>query len=229
MKHVSLKHLMIGLAMLSAVGLTYALTPKAKVADQESRLNLETMIPQQFGDWKVDETIVPLQVSPDVQAALNKVYNQTLSRTYVNSRDERIMLSIAYGTDQSDNVQVHLPEGCYRGQGFAVSNKTESMMQTLFGKIPVAKLIATKEARYEPITYWVVVGGQVARDNWEMKKAKLKFALKGEVADGLLVRVSSVGLDAQRGYEIQREFSEAMLKALTPEQRARMIGAPTKS
>ncbi|MFH1817364.1 MAG: exosortase-associated protein EpsI, B-type [Pseudomonadota bacterium] len=220
---------MIGLAMLSAVSLTYALTPKAKVADQESRLNLETMIPQQFGDWKVDETIVPLQVSPDVQAALNKVYNQTLSRTYVNSRDERIMLSIAYGTDQSDNVQVHLPEGCYRGQGFAVSNKTESMMQTLFGKIPVAKLIATKEARYEPITYWVVVGGQVARDNWEMKKAKLKFALKGEVADGLLVRVSSVGLDAQRGYEIQREFSEAMLKALTPEQRARMIGAPTKS
>lgn len=229
MKHVSLKHLMIGLAMLSAVGLTYALTPKAKIADQESKLNLETMIPQQFGDWKVDETIVPLQVSPDVQAALNKVYNQTLSRTYVNSRDERIMLSIAYGTDQSDNVQVHLPEGCYRGQGFAVSNKTESVMQTLFGKIPVAKLIATKEARYEPITYWVVVGGQVARDNWEMKKAKLKFALKGEVADGLLVRVSSVGLDAQRGYEIQREFSEAMLKALTPEQRARMIGAPTKS
>jgi len=229
MKHVSLKHLMIGLAMLSAVGLTYALTPKAKIADQESKLNLETMIPQQFGDWKVDETIVPLQVSPDVQAALNKVYNQTLSRTYVNSRDERIMLSIAYGTDQSDNVQVHLPEGCYRGQGFAVSNKTESVMQTLFGKIPVAKLIATKEARYEPITYWVVVGGQVARDNWEMKKAKLKFALKGEVADGLLVRVSSVGQDAQRGYEIQREFSEAMLKALTPEQRARMIGAPTKS
>lgn len=229
MKHVSLKHLMIGLAMLSAVGLTYALTPTAKIADQESKLNLETMIPQQFGDWKVDETIVPLQVSPDVQAALDKVYNQTLSRTYVNSRDERIMLSIAYGTDQSDNVQVHLPEGCYRGQGFAVSNKTESVMQTLFGKIPVAKLIATKEARYEPITYWVVVGGQVARDNWEMKKAKLKFALKGEVADGLLVRVSSVGQDAQRGYEIQREFSEAMLKALTPEQRARMIGAPTKS
>lgn len=229
MKYVSLKHLMIGLAMLSAVGLTYALTPKTKVADQESRLNLETMIPQQFGDWKVDETIVPLQVSPDVQASLDKVYNQTLSRTYVNSRDERIMLSIAYGTDQSDNVQVHLPEGCYRGQGFAVSDKTESVMQTLFGQVPVAKLIATKEARNEPITYWVVVGGQVARDNWEMKKAKLKFALKGEVADGLLVRVSSITPDAQRGYELQREFSEAMLNALTPAQRARMIGAPGKS
>ncbi len=229
MKRVSFKHLMIGLSMLAAAGLSYALVPKAKVADQELKINLETMIPQQFGDWKVDETIVPLQVSPDLQAALDKVYNQTLTRTYVNSKDDRVMLSIAYGADQSDNVQLHLPEGCYRGQGFAVGKKTEAVMQTLFGGIPVARLMATKNVRHEPITYWTVVGGEIARDTWEMKKAKLKFALKGEVADGILIRVSSITPDAQRGYEIQREFSEAMLKALTPEQRARMIGAPNKS
>lgn len=229
MKLISLRHLLIGLSMLAAAGLSYALVPKAKIADQERKINLETMIPQQFGDWKVDETIVPLQVSPDLQAALDKVYNQTLTRTYVNSKDERVMLSIAYGADQSDNVQLHLPEGCYRGQGFAVSNKTETLMQTLFGQVPVAKLIASKGPRNEPITYWTVVGGEVARDFWEMKKAKLRFALKGEVADGILIRVSSITPDAQRGYEIQREFSEAMLKALTPEQRARLIGAPRKS
>lgn len=228
MKLISFKHLMIGLTMLGAVGLSYALTPKAKIADQESRLNLETMIPQRFGDWKVDETIVPLQVSPDLQAALDKVYNQTLTRTYVNSKDDRVMLSIAYGADQSDNVQIHLPEGCYAGQGFAVSTKTESVMQTLFGQIPVAKLIASKGSRNEPITYWVVVGGQVARDSWEMKKAKLKFALKGEVADGILIRVSSITPDAQRGYEIQREFSEAMLAAIPAKYRSRLIGSEVR-
>lgn len=226
MKHLSFKYLMIGLSMLAAAGLSYALTPKAKIADQGQKLVLETMIPQQFGDWKLDETIVPLQVSPDVQAALNKVYNQTLTRTYVNTKDERIMLSIAYGSDQSDNVQVHLPEGCYRGQGFAVGDKSETVMQTLFGQIPVAKLIASKGLRNEPITYWVVVGGEVTLDNWEMKKAKLKHALKGEIADGILIRVSSITPDPERGYEIQREFSDAMLKALTPEQRARLIGTP---
>lgn len=226
MKRLSFKYLMIGLSMLAAAGLSYALTPKAKIADQGQKLVLETMIPPQFGDWKVDETIVPLQVSPDVQAALNKVYNQTLVRTYVNTKDERVMLSIAYGADQSDNVQVHLPEGCYRGQGFAVGDKSETMMQTLFGQIPVAKLIASKGPRNEPITYWVVVGGEVTLDNWEMKKAKLKHALKGEIADGILIRVSSITADPARGYEIQREFSDAMLKALTPEQRARLIGNP---
>lgn len=228
MKLISVKHLMIGLSMLAAAGLSYALVPKIKVANLEQKINLEAMIPQRFGDWKLDETIVPLMVSPDLQAALNKVYNQTLTRTYVNSKGDRIMLSIAYGADQSDNLQVHLPEGCYRGQGFAVSNKTESMMQTLFGQIPVAKLIASKGPRNEPITYWVVVGGEVARDFWEMKKAKLRFALKGEVADGMLIRVSSITPDPVHGYEIQREFSEAMLKALTPEQRSRLIGSEVR-
>lgn len=225
MTFVSVKHLAIGLAMIAAAGLSYALTPKIKAADAANKLDLETAIPRQFGEWKIDETIVPLRVSPDVQAALDKVYNQTLSRTYINSKNERVMLSIAYGADQSDNVQVHLPEGCYRGQGFAVGNKAESVMQTLFGQIPVAKLLATKEVRNEPITYWVVVGGQVARDGWEMKRAKLKYALKGEVADGLLVRVSSITPDAEHGYEMQRQFSEALLGAVSPDFRARLIGA----
>jgi EpsI family protein len=225
MKSISIKHLMIGLSMLAAVGLSYALTPKAMLADQSQKVDLETMIPKQFGDWRLDETIVPL-VSPDLQAALNKVYNQTLTRTYLNSRGDRIMLSIAYGADQSDNVSIHLPEGCYRGQGFTVGSKTESVMQTLFGQIPVAQLVASKNARNEPITYWVVVGGEVARDGWEMKKAKLKFAMKGAVADGILIRVSSITPDTKSGYEMQREFSESMIKALTPEQRARIIGTP---
>jgi EpsI family protein len=222
----STKHIMIGFSMLAAVGLSYALTPQAKIADQGPKMDLETMIPLQFGTWKLDETIVPLQVNPELQAALDKVYNQTLTRTYVNLKGERIMLSIAYGADQGDNVQIHLPEGCYKGQGFAVGDKTESAMQTLFGQIPVSKLVATMGQRNEPITYWVVVGGEVARNNWEMKKAKLKHALKGEIADGILIRVSSITPDTDRGYALQREFSEAMLQAMTPEQRARMIGAP---
>ncbi|MDP2031005.1 MAG: EpsI family protein [Thiobacillus sp.] len=225
MFNFSLKHIMIGLSMLAAVGLSYALTPQAKIADQGPKLDLETMIPLQFGTWKLDETVVPLQVNPELQAALDKVYNQTLTRTYVNLKGERIMLSIAYGADQGDNVQIHLPEGCYKGQGFAVGDKTESAMQTLFGQIPVSKLVATMGPRNEPITYWVVVGGEVARNNWEMKKAKLRHAIKGEIADGILIRVSSITPDTDRGYELQREFSESMLQAMSPEQRSRLIGS----
>ena len=225
MKFISLKHLLIGLCMLASAGLAMALKPTVKIADNGPKINLETLIPTQFGDWKIDETIIAQLVSPDVQAALDKFYNQTLARTYVNSKAERIMLSVAYGGDQSDNLQIHLPEGCYAGQGFAVSEKTKSTMQTLFGQIPISKLIATKGSRYEPITYWVVVGGEATRDTWEMKKAKLRYALKGKIADGILIRVSSIAADAAYGYELQRQFSEAMLAAMPPDHRSRLIGS----
>jgi EpsI family protein len=220
----SLRHLLIGLAMFAAVGLAAALTPREKVADLGPRIDLETMIPKQFGDWKVDDSIAPVQISPDLRAALNKIYNQTLARTYIDSRGERIMLSIAYGGDQSDNLQVHLPEGCYRGQGFAVTDKAEGGLDTPFGSIPVARLVATKETRIEPITYWIVVGDKTAENDWDMKKAKLVYALKRQVPDGMLIRISTIQRDVVGAYALERDFADAMLEALSPDKRLHLIG-----
>jgi hypothetical protein len=107
---ISLKHLLTGIAMLAAAGLAIAMTPTHKIADQGPKLNLETMIPKQFGEWKMDETIAPLLADPKQTALLNRIYNQTLSRTYVNTAGERVMLSIAYGGDQSDGMAVHKPQ-----------------------------------------------------------------------------------------------------------------------
>jgi len=112
---ISLKHLLTGLAMLAAAGLAIAITPTSKIADQGPKIDLETMIPKQFGEWKLDETIVPIAISPDAQAALDRIYNQTLSRTYVNGQGEKIMLSIAYGGDQSDGMAVHKPQAATSG------------------------------------------------------------------------------------------------------------------
>ena len=67
MKAIKLPHLLIGLAMLAAAGLALALTPRLKLADQGPKISLEAMIPKQFGEWKLEETITSLIVSPDVQ------------------------------------------------------------------------------------------------------------------------------------------------------------------
>ena len=110
----------LGILMVSSGALTKALTPTKKIADQQEKIDLEIMIPTRFGDWRIDKSIIPLQVDAETQAMLDKIYNQTLSRTYVNSLGERIMLSVAYGGDQSDNLAVHKPEVCYYAQGFEV-------------------------------------------------------------------------------------------------------------
>ena len=127
MKLISFKHLVIGVCMFAAAGMALALKPTEKVADAGPKIDLEVLIPKTFGDWKVDETITPLIANPEEEALINKIYNQTLTRTYVNSQNERIMLSIAYGGDQSDSMAVHKPEVCYPGQGFQiVKNVTDA-------------------------------------------------------------------------------------------------------
>jgi hypothetical protein len=68
MKTINLRNLITGLAMVAAAGLALAMTPTHKLADQGPKLNLETMIPKQFGEWKLDETIVPLLATLTVMA-----------------------------------------------------------------------------------------------------------------------------------------------------------------
>jgi EpsI family protein len=222
------KPLLIGFSMILAAILAMWMKPTQTLTTQKEKINLEAMIPRQFKNWKVDESIAPQLISPDLQASINEIYDETLSRTYINGQGERIMLSIAYGGNQSDNISVHFPEGCYGGQGFAVSDKIKGLLPTNFGNIPVSRLIASKELRNEPITYWIMIGDTPTRSQWEMKKANLMYTLKGQIADGMLVRISSISANAEHAYELQRDFTESLLEALSPVQRKRLIGDAPK-
>jgi len=220
----NLQHLLIGLFMLLAAGLAYVLTPKTKVADQGPRIDLEVMIPKQFGDWRLDESIVPLQVSPDVQAALDKIYNQTLSRTYINSQGQRIMLSIAYGSDQSDSMAVHKPEVCYPAQGFEIIQKRKGTLDVAGTSLHVVRLVAQHNNRIEPITYWISVGGETVTGGLDRKLAQMRYGLTGNVPDGLLFRISNINPDASRAYELHANFAGDLFQALNEAARATLFG-----
>jgi len=224
MKAINLRYLLIGLAMLAAAGLAIAMTPTSKVADQGPNIDLETMIPKQFGEWKIDETVVPLLADPKQTALLNKIYNQTLSRTYVNAAGQRVMLSIAYGGDQSRAMQVHKPEVCYASQGFQIGQMTKALVDTANGQIPVMHLVAKQGTRNEPITYWIRTGDTVTRGWFEQNLARLTYGLTGKVPDGLLVRVSNISNDEPEAYRIQQAFLSAMLQGVSKEDRVRLIG-----
>ena len=224
MPSLSIKHLVIGLTMLAAAGLAYALTPRERIADQGPKIDLETMIPKQFGQWKLDETVLPLIADPQQQALINKIYNQTLSRTYLNQQGDRVMLSIAYGGNQSDDMAVHKPEICYPAQGFQVLKNVRGSLQTPGGAIPVKRLIASHGPRTEPITYWITLGDEVPDGSVKWKLAQLKYGLTGKIPDGLLFRVSSIQPDDTAAYELQNRFVNELLKALPPQSRAKLAG-----
>ena len=230
MQLISFKHLVIALCMFAAAGMALALKPTQKIADTGPKIDLEVLIPQQFGDWKMDETILPLIANPEQEALIKKIYRQTLSRTYINSSGDRIMLSIAYGGAQTDSMSVHKPEVCYPAQGFQIIKNAADTFSTGEGNIPVKRLVATQGQRIEPITYWTTVGDTVAGvSGLKWKLNVLKYGLTGKIPDGLLFRISSIQADDAKAYQTQDEFARDLLQAMSPSGRERLIGNPTPS
>jgi len=215
------------LLMCIALALGQWAKPTKFLSDQQAKVDLETMFPKTFGDWEVDSRQPVQLVSPDVQAILDQLYNQVLSRTYVNRTDgQRIMLSVAYGGDQSDGTRAHRPEICYPAQGFAILSNRVSQLTTGDQSIRVRQLLARLGGRFEPISYWVTVGDSIALGPGEQKLAQLRYGIGGYIADGMLVRISNIDRDTEKSYALHQEFFAGMTKAMQAPVRERIIGAP---
>jgi EpsI family protein len=224
MTSLRLQALIALVLMVAAFAAAHAWRPTANLADTRPRVDLEAMFPKAFGVWVVDERVPVQLVSPDTAAMLAKIYNQTLSRTYVNSTGDRIMLSVAYGGDQSDATRAHRPEVCYPAQGFQIVSSDTTVLQAADISFGVRRLVAKLGGRIEPITYWVVVGNQVALSGTQQKFAQLGYTTRGVVPDGMLVRVSSIDANSERAYALQQAFLGQLAQALRPEVRPQIMG-----
>lgn len=216
--------LLVAAVMLAGSGLAVALRPTRHMSDEIGFPDLEEIFPSSFGDWRVDTTLPVILPAPDVQAQLDKIYNQVLARTYVNAKGERVMLSVAYGGDQSDATSAHRPEVCYPAQGFAISQNFSSSVRIAGREIPVRRLMSQMSGRHEPITYWIVVGDEVVTSGIGQKLAQMRFGLRKVIADGLLVRVSTIDADMERGHRVQSEFLAALGPELDSRFAARVLG-----
>lgn len=213
-------------AMAATAGLANLAKPTRHLADRLGRPDLESLFPKEFGEWRLDTDMPVILPAPDVQAKLSAIYNQVLSRTYVNLSGQRIMLSVAYGGDQSDGTRAHRPEVCYPVQGFEITFSRRTTLQLGGTSLPVRILMSRMGARHEPITYWLVVGGEAVTSGSEQKLVELRYGLHGEIPDGMLVRVSSIDADMASGHRLQAAFVAAMAAAMTPHARWRTMGMP---
>lgn len=219
-----LRNAILLVLMLAASGLAVALRPTHKLAEQGPKIDLETMIPGAFGDWREEKQSSAQIVDPQTKEMIEKIYSQTLTRTYANTNGYKIMLSIAYGGDQSDAMQMHKPEVCYPAQGFELLKKTDGKLATEEYPIPVTRISTRLGQRQEPVTYWTTVGGRVVQGGVQKKIAEMSYGLSGEIPDGMLIRVSSIDGDAASAYKIQDRFAAEMLSAVTSADRSRLGG-----
>lgn len=222
--HTSRLQWLLAALMLSLALIAWGLRPNQRMSEQQQTIQLSALIPVAFADWREEVAAQQLLVDPTVSQTLKKVYLQTLSRTYRNAQGQQVMLSIAYGGDQNDMMQVHKPEICYTAQGFQITESHDAVLRSGQGQIGVRELLAVKGARQEPITYWVTIGNTVTVNPLQWRIERIRYGLTGVVPDGLLFRVSSLGEQPAQAYALQRRFIDALMQAVTPETRARLMG-----
>jgi EpsI family protein len=209
-----LKSSFILVALLVALYLGSTLKPTATENEKYKNFELEKIIPLQFLDWKVDDTLPIVLGSPEQDALLDMLYSQQLSRTYVDSQGNRVMLSISYGDMQNKSSQVHFPEVCYPAQGFEIVSESKATISADKDHIiPVKRLEAVLGGRREFVTYWIRIGDKVALSRIKQKLITIEKGLSGQIADGLLFRVSTINLG--QDYNVQEQFVIGLLKGLS--------------
>lgn len=219
------RDVLLGGALLTAAGAAAALTPRQRLVllgDQ----TLDDIIPDRIGSWShVQSAGFVLPKSPGSLA--DRLYSQTLTRLYASPDRPPVMLVIAYGAVQNDLLQLHRPEVCYSAVGFTISDSQRATVPLGGGAVlPVRELIASTESRIEEICYWTRIGDDLPTDGREQRWVKLRQQMRGYLADGILVRMSTLGGVDERLFPELRRFAADMIEAVKPADRPVLIGRP---
>ncbi len=218
---VTLKHsykLIILLCLFGATGLfAYSVTIK-KVIPAQQAVDLSG-IPVQIGPWHM--TSQKLQASSFEKSFLNDV----LFRVYERPDGKVVALAIAYGADQRQNFSIHVPEGCYRAEGYNVTSL--GLTRLAAPDLQLKQMFAQKEKATESIQYWIVLNGKVVTNHFERKFKQIYYSLLGARAGGVLVRVSSLTPPQNNStldFDVQKDFIAALYGAVNGEQSKLLFG-----
>ncbi len=218
------QHWLVFLLMLASTLFSWRLTPQQKWFEHLGQPQFEQIIPKNFADWtQVSEISNNLIIDPEQQETLNDIYTQIVSRTYVQkSTGRRLALSLAYGDNQTYSKQLHFPETCYHAQGFKILELHNEKMLANGHEIEMKRMTAQMRDRVDQVSYFIRIGDRVL--NGRISLLRIYMGIKGYIADGLLFRVSEISDEAKSSYELEDQFINDLLKALSPNQQRLFIG-----
>ncbi|MBM5574872.1 exosortase-associated protein EpsI, B-type [Deefgea sp. CFH1-16] len=209
--------------MCAAAIMAEKLIPTEKIALFRNQ-KLETVMPDSFSNWRLEQNHAVVELPAEMKATIDKIYSETISKTYVNNKNQRVMLVIAYGKNQSDQNSVHRPEVCYPAQGFTVGNSVIETVSIADRNMSIVRLVAKYDIRNEPISYWITVGDYQVATGTKGKIAQLKYGLQGKIPDGMLFRVSTIGINEMDEYKLQNQFIKDLYLALDAQSREWLYG-----
>lgn len=213
--------IVIVLLCSSSAVFAYWLTPKLE--SQAMPENFEVSVPKQIGHWTE-------QPNPYLQVGLvdtndkdtDQPYDRVLMRSYGDTEGDQVMLALAYAREQSQDVKIHRPDVCYQAQGFAIkSRKVQTLAMDDQHQVQIVRLEVAQPARLEVVSYWIRIGNEYPVTPLNMRMKILRDGLAGHVADGILVRASSIIEDetqAPAAFARQEKFLRELVASMPANQ-----------
>jgi EpsI family protein len=221
---LSRRNLLIGATCVAGTIGAFALTPRHRVALM-ARGALEALVPTAFGTW-TSRDVTDL-VAPKIEGDLvSRLYDRSLERIYSDAvTGATVMVLLAHGDTQTNELQLHRPEVCYPAFGFEIaSTQTEMLALAPGALLPARFLVAEAPGRRENIVYWTRLGEFLPTSENEQRLDRVKTALRGVVADGLLARFSLVSDDSAGASTILTAFVTDFVRSNAPAKRAAFVG-----
>ncbi len=220
------RDVLLGVPLLAAAGAAVALVPRKRINLRGDR-KIEDMVPLEFGGWHVTPSNAVILRKAEEGSLSDTLYGETVSRLYLGEGRIPVMLVIAWGDTQSDQLQLHRPEVCYTAVGFEISeSRRDEIPLTTDAHLPVRHLVATSNDRTEPLLYWTRLGDSLPTSGNEQRIMKLRTEMQGYVSDGALVRLSTVAEPTPATFAALEEFTRVMLRATKPEGLPALLGRP---
>jgi EpsI family protein len=208
------RELLAGSACLASAGAAFALAPRRRLT-RLGGATFDQITPRQVGDW-LSRDVSGLTAPSTADSLVAKLYDEVVERVYSRgSTGAEIMMLLAHGASQTNELQLHRPEVCYPAFGYRVSDDHTLALRVAAGvALPARRLVAETEGRRECVVYWTRIGDALPVGAGQQRVARLESAFNGVVTDGLLARFSIVALDPAGATATLEQFIPSLLSAV---------------
>lgn len=207
---VSRRHMLIGGVLAAASGVAYANLPRPAAKPVDPDL-FEKLVPTRVGQYDVISKSGVVLPPPDTLR--DRLYDNLATRVYQAPAGEPIMLLLAYNNTQDGVLQVHRPEVCYPVGGYTLTPTREVALGVPGPTFPANFFTATGPDRVEQVAYFTRLGDAYPRSWAEQRMSVIRANLKGNIPDGMLMRVSMLSPDSGPALSALSAFANLFIAA----------------
>ena len=222
---LSRRNLLIGIALAGASGIAFTRQPAVANPVVPKKL-FEAWVPRRFGRW--DTVSQSGVVLPPPDALSDRLYDNLVTRVYAAPNLPPVMLLLAYNNAQDGVLQVHRPEFCYPVGGFELSETRDIMLKADGQAVPANIFTATAPNRVEQVAYFTRLGAAYPRKWSEQRLAVMRANLAGDIPDGMMMRVSALGIDQDEAQALLGDFSRQFIESANPRLQRLLLGADSE-